>query len=583
MVVWDYIIIVLSSLLLIFLIWKEVIKSLRLRLWWRIIASIIAVSCLGCLATDIAYTTNKKLDVNRKKLLLLTDGYDKDSLTNFINKNQHQVDTFSINHLSQTTLKNFTDLDILGNGLDEANLQLLNNQPVNFHPSKMPSGIVHIDWKRQLTIGENLVVQGTYNNATNNPVTIYLNAFDDIIDSTIIKPLTQQPFQLQCIPKHNSRAVYSTIVISKKDTLENNSLPFEVQPTLPLKVLLLAASPNFENKFLKNWLYQNNYAVATRTSVSKGKYDQSFLNTKTINLDKISPAILQQFDVIIADAGELQAIPKTELSIIKNQVEQNGLGLIVQLDSVDNNATFYTKPFPVISAINQQKKETQLQFGNTNTTLQIEQPYYIKLQANTQVLVKDIAQNSVVSMALFGMGKMVATTLNNTYSLVLQNNENNYSQLWTLLLQKVAKRALAEDNWIVYPAMPHVNQQTNLLLETFAAPTFGLIGTTKIYLKQNQDLPFEWNGTYWPLKSGWHTVASTNNNTKYWYVFKQTDWQNVETSQLINATKLYALQHPIQSEKIAQTSQAVKVIISKVIFFLLFLLSAGFLWLERKL
>ena len=583
MVAWDYIIIVLSSLLLFFLTWKEAIRPLKLRLWWRIMASTIAVICLACLATDVAYTTNNKMNLNSKKLLLLTDGYDKNSLINFLNKNQQQVDTITINHLSQTTLKNFAGLDILGYGLDDADLQLLNNQAINFNWPKSPLGIINIDWKRQLHIGENLIVQGTYNNTTNKPITIYLNAFGNNIDSSIINPLTQQLFQLQTIPKHNNRAVYSVMVISEKDTLENNPLPFEVQATNPLKVLLLASSPNFENKFLKNWLYENNYAVATRTSVSKGKFEKSFSNTKTIDLEKLSPVILQKFDVLIADADELQAISKTELSIIKNQVQQNGLGLIIQLDSTGNNTSFYAKSFPVTTLTNHDKKETQLQFSNTNTALQIEQPHYIKQQNNTQVLVKDIAQNSMASMALFGMGKMVATTLNNTYSLVLQNKENSYSQLWTLLLQKVAKKASAKDDWTVNPTMPYINQQINLSLETIAAPAFGLVGNTKIYLKQNQDLPFEWNGTYWPSKSGWHTITSPNNNAKYWYVFKPTEWQNVSALKRINATKLYVLQHPIQTEKITQISQPVKVIIPKIIFSLLFLSAAGFLWFERKL
>ena len=583
MVVWDYSITVLSTLLLTFLIWKEVKRPLRLRLWWRIIASIMTVICLACLASNITFTTNKKLAINGNKLLLLTDGYNRDSLKKFIAENQQQVDTISIKHLSQTMLKNFISLDVLGNGLDETDLQLLNNKPINFHLSKPPAGIINIDWKRQLHIGENLIVQGTYNNTTNKLVTIYINAFGDNIDSTTIKPLTQQIFELQTIPKNNSRAVYSLIVVSKKDTLENNPLPFEVQATDPLKVLLLASSPNFENKFLKNWLYENNYAVATRTSVTKSKFEQSFSNIKKIDLDKLLPTILHQFDVLIADADELQAIEKTELSTIKNQVQQNGLGLIIQLDSVGNKTSFYAKSFPVTSVTNHDKKETQLQFGNTNTTLQIEQPHHIISQSYTQVLVKDIDQNSMASMALLGTGKMLATTLNNTYSLVLQNKENSYSQLWTLLLQKVAKKALAKDDWTVNPTMPYINQQISLSLETIAAPAFGLVGNTRIYLKQNQDLPFEWNGVYWPLKTGWHNVTSSNNNPKYWYVFKPTDWQNVSASKRINTTKLYALQHTIQSEKTTQISQAVKVIIPKIIFFLFFLLAAGFLWFERKL
>ena len=579
---WYYTVIFFSIILLACLIWKEVTRPLNLRLLWRIVSSIITVISLSCLAFDIPFTTNEIITTD-KRLLLLTNGNNKEDLRDFLKKNGQGIDTITLANLSSSKLQNITTLDVLGNGLDEADLQLLTNKPINFHPSKIPSGIISIYWKQQLKIGESLLVQGTYNNITKMPITICLNAFGDTVDSLVIPAFTSQIFQLQTIPKSNARAVYSLITSAGNDTIENNPIPFEVQAIQPLKVLLLASSPNFENKFLKNWLYENNYVVTTKTFVTKGKFEQSFSNTKTINLDNLSTEILQQFDVVIADAEALQALSKSESLNLKKQIEQDGLGLIIQLDIIGNNNQFYSKLFPLIELNNPNKKDSQLQFANTSTVLEIEEQRYIKQQLNTQVLVKDSKQNSLTSMALFGTGKLLGTALNNTYSLVLKNKQSDYSQLWSLLLQKASKKSFTMDNWNVYPTIPHINQQVNLTLETTAVPTFGQIGSTKVYLKQNENLPFEWSGKYWPLNSGWHNISTPNSNVKYWYVFKESDWQNVTITQKINATELYQLKHPKKDSKITQQTQFVSTIIPKIYFFTLFLLAAGFLWLERKL
>ena len=82
---------------------------------------------------------------------------------------------------------------------------------------------------------------------------------------------------------------------------------------------------------------------------------------------------------------------------------------------------FYLKAFPITPIIYREKKMLEIKYSNTTTAIQLDEPNYIKQQPNTQVLVKDNSQNSLASLALFGTGKIVATTLNNTYTLQLQN------------------------------------------------------------------------------------------------------------------------------------------------------------------
>jgi hypothetical protein len=66
-------------------------------------------------------------------------------------------------------------------------------------------------------------------------------------------------------------------------------IPVFVESQATLKVLILSSSPDFENKFLKNWLFENQYVCAVRSAISKNKFSTEFLNSTKINLDQITP------------------------------------------------------------------------------------------------------------------------------------------------------------------------------------------------------------------------------------------------------------------------------------------------------
>ncbi len=580
MVVWNYIIVTLSALLLVFLLWKEMTRPVKLRLWWRIFATVTAVVSLACIAIPVTYTSTQNITAG-KKIILLTEGWNKDSLDKLLTTGGN-ADTFSLDHFSASKLGAAKLVDVLGYGLSNSQLALLNNKPLVFHSSKLPDGIVDASWKRTINQGEKLVVQGTYNNISNKAITLYLSAFDSNVDSVLITPSTKQNFQLQTVPKHSSRAVYSLVAFTGKQVQESNPVPFEVQPSVHLKVLVLSSAPNFENRFLKNWLYQNNYAVVTRTGVSKAKYERSFLNTSAINTDNISASLLAQFDVVISDEDELNRLSKNELGNVKNAVE-NGLGLIIQADSMLNENAFFSRFFPLMASHTSDKKEVQLYFSGQASSLLQEQPFFIRTQPNTQVLIKDSAANSFSNLALYSKGKIALTTLSNTYSLLLQNRQDDYYQLWSMLLQKTAKQIKEEEQWSVETAMPNIHQQITLHLQTNKTASFGLIGSTKIYLKQNAALPFIWSGTYWPSKAGWHTVSAANGQPFYWYVFNNGHYKSVLATDKIAATKHYATLHPKPYANEATTAFPVKHTIPKIYFFLLFLMAAGWLWFEIKL
>lgn len=577
MIPWfNHIVIGLCAVLLAFLLWKEVTRPLRARLWWRIVATSIAIIAFAGMAIDIHYQISST-DSNNKQSLLLTDGYTKDSVANFIKVNK-KVDTISLSEAATAT-----NVQVFGNGLIQADLLLLKNNAIQFHPANNTNGITAINWSHTIHSGEALHVQGRYNNTSKLPVSIYLAAFGNSIDTVTIAPLQEQAFHLQTIPKHSGRAVYSVITVAKKDTLENNALPFEVLPTQPLRVLVLAATPNFEHKFLKNWLYENNYAVATRTMVSKAKYATSFLNTKSIALDNITASALNNFDVLIADDDVLSGLNANELAAIKTAIVQQGLGLVVQRDSGNNTNKFYQQAFAINTTSNSEQKTLQLQFNNTKEQLTVTQPTYLQANANTQTIVTDDNTKIVAGVSILGMGKIVATTLTTTYGLVLQNKQASYYQLWSLLLQKAAKQTSEDINVTVKPSIIYPYQQATIQLESATESIGVTVQQTALALQQQVQLPYLWSASYWPRQIGWQRIEIASGFSKYWYVFAPKDWAFVQGTDNILATKMYAATHkyPLNNESVTTTKQTAT--LPKIYCFLLFLLAMGALWLERKL
>jgi hypothetical protein len=147
-------------------------------------------------------------------------------------------------------------------------LLLLKGQQIIFHPSPVVTGMGSVNWKQQLRKGEVLYVQGTFVNVEASPVTLLLNGFNSIVDSVVIPAQQTKPFLLRTIPKQNGKAVFPIVALRGKDTLEKEPVPVEIVQSNGLKIMILAASPDFENKFLKDWLSQNGYTVVSKTNIS---------------------------------------------------------------------------------------------------------------------------------------------------------------------------------------------------------------------------------------------------------------------------------------------------------------------------
>jgi hypothetical protein len=321
-------------------------------------------------------------------------------------------------------------------------------------PERAPAGIVAMGWQRRLGKGERLRVQGRWGGGK---VKMLLVGMGQVLDSAAVTG----EFELMTTPAVVGRAVYGLVVLSGGDTVDREEVPVEVSDGKPLKVLVLANSPDFENTFLMNWLGKEGNAVEARVAVSRGKIEQSFVNMKGRMSDG--------FDLVIADSSMVTAD-------LWRQVEEKGLGLLIRVDP----------------------------------SVRIGRP-------GMRVLARDSAGKVIVGEVLAGAGKVIYSASNMSYSLWLAGRKEEYAAYWAMLLREAAREGDPGDEWSWQPGFSRVGEPVELELASGKDMPAGIVGGAAVYLAQDAAFPWVWRGRYWPVSAGWQEAWVPGGDTSWGY------------------------------------------------------------------
>ncbi|MDF2432542.1 MAG: hypothetical protein JWP44_2173 [Mucilaginibacter sp.] len=592
---WTLSVIIICVLLAAFTTWLEIRRINRSRLLLRILASLFGIATLACITLPITYQGERKTSVGGEAVLL-TENYNPDSLShggykliftasNEIKKSYPKARLITGMEDLLATRPAITKLRILGYGLDTDDLQQLGNIPVVYNSLPAPTGILSINWSQQLKAGELLKVQGTFNNAASKPVKLLLKGLNTQMDSVDIQAGKQTGFELTTTPKIAGTAVYNLIAISGQDTIERENVPIIIEPAQPVSVLLLSSSPDFETKFLKNWLSQNGYAVAARTAISKNKLSQEFVNMEKQPMEHLSAALLNKFDLVIGELSAFKTLTGAENSLLKQQVDQNGLGIIMRADDSSKTASWLDDKFKIVTldAKTQVNASLLLQNQKSKTALLNIDPSYICNNYNAQNLALDLQNHVLASSALSGSGKLVFTTLNDTYNWLLTGNNKDYAALWSLLIDKAARRLPPAQKLSVTSAIARVNEPVNVQLESSSAPLQLSTNNMVVPPIQNYFALYEWNFSYWPQKSGWQQTIIDKKDPYLWYSYQKYDWNpliNYKKSVLTKKRSENSLRFASVTKQIQSSG---RYDVPKMYFYLILIACLIFLWIERKL
>lgn len=590
---WTILVLSICFLMAVFAVWKEYARVKKANLVLRIAAALLAVAALACIALPVHYSKSVTA-LDDHSAMLLTAGFNADSLSNYkhtqlftanreIKKAQPGAKLIRLDEL-RTDSPAITRLHVFGYGLTENELKQIAPLPVIFHSPGMPAGIIAVDWNEKLRSGEILKVQGRYKNELDRPVRLVLSGLNTLLDTVSIAAKTSRDFELKASPKNTGRAVYRLQAIAGKDTLQDEHLPVEITPVKELKIWILSASPNFETKFLKNWLAENGFSVAVRSAISKDKFSNEYVNMPAVKTDHLSSSLLARFDLVIGDLSALKSLSTAENGALKQQVTQAGLGVIIRADSSSKTGSWLQRDFPVErSGVKETRPVAVIINGQNGRSAGLKiDPTFIKFQEGTQPLVNDGQKHVLVNSSLAGGGRLVFTTLNNTFNWMLAGDRDDYAAFWSLLIGKAVRKDTANEQWSVSPSLPVVDQPVSLSLETTASPGRIRAGRSALSPAQNPFIAFEWNNKYWPSVAGWQTVAQNNGMAAWWYAFDTHDWQRVKAAEKITATRRYAAENARPDSVTKQIHEKMQIAVPKIYFYLLLLIACTFLWVEGK-
>ncbi|MFD2717171.1 hypothetical protein ACFST9_00490 [Hymenobacter monticola] len=477
-------------------------------------------------------------------------------------------------------------LQVLGQGLSAAELPLLGGVPISWHQPATAARLNTAFWSPQLALGEVLRVEGSaFLPKDAAPAWVCLRAAGAVRDSVRV-PAGGGPFRLRFQPKTTGLAVYELLLRRTGQPLAAEPVPVEItSPELPA-VLLLTATPSFEFKYLKNHLAEAHYPVALRTGVSRGLVQTDFVNQPATALDRLTPALLARYAILVADAATMAALTPAEASTLQAAVSGGQLGLLVLAEAaslpraVPGRAGFAVQPRAVA-----QTGAQLLSWSDGPADARAPLPAQLRPVPELRPLVAGPGQALAAASRRVGLGFVVVSAVSETFQWGLQGRTHVYSSFWHQLLTAAQPPAAPQAAWRTVTRWPRPGQPLTLHLAAAfpeAQPTVRALAggpAVRLALRQDTRLP-EWStAQFWPQAAGWHQVAGPGRTTHRFYVYPTGTWTGPEQEE----RQLALAQRP----SVAPTANAAETMVAQPWpawwFFALFLLAAGYLWLEEKL
>ena len=547
-----------------------------------------------------AYPPQRALPAARAEAIVLTEGYQPDTLRQLLRRLGAGTPVWRYGPDGPASARPLGSLlalaeqrpalrrvHVLGRGLPAAELPQLGAVALRSHAPPAFRGFRAAAWPRQTTLGAALTVAGAVATAPGaGPAWVGLRAAGALRDSARV-PAGGGPFRLRYRPKATGLARYELVLRQPGQPLRTEPVPVEIVAPARPPVLLLSAAPSFEGKFLKNYLAGQPRPVAVRTAVSRGLVQTEFLNQPAQPLGRLAPALLARYAVVVADAATLAGLSPPENLALCGALQAGRLGLVVLADAAPlppnapARADFAVLPRAAAGAAPQ-----PLAWPDAPAAVLAAQPATLRPTAALQPLVQGLGAALVAARRRFGLGAVVVSVVPETFRWALQNQAAAYASFWSRLLAAATPPAPAAATWRVATAWPRAHAPTVLQLATSPFPEMPptlrpLAGgpAVRLPLRQDTRLP-EWStAVFWPAAAGWHRVRGPGPATFALYVFGADDWLGPEVRQ----RQLAAARRTAATAQPAPAADEVRQPWPAGWFFGLFLLAAGYLWLEEKL
>lgn len=574
---------ILLLFFLFFLLFKSKNQSF---LWLRLPLNILMVGSLLLLGLQPAFIEKKE----QKKLLLLTEDYDKNRLQELQNQYPNASTIDYQNTLNfQEYLAKTDSLFILGNGLPTTSLSKLENFKIRLLLNEKPDGIQAISFTKRDNIYKDFLVNGSVKNDTEKSQYLVFEAIGNSKDSIQIAPDSIQDFTFVYTPKQAGFFLNELVLKdSLSQIIEAEKLPIIVEDNESLSIIQLNAFPNFESNSLKNWLKEKGHSILLRSNISKDKYRYDFINQKRFDWSQLTNSLLQKNDLLILDTQSFRQLSDKEKQRLKIAIK-NGLSILTWSNQLDDLENLIAQESLFKSLKLQRNKSLESLVSLKNQKVKVATfPAHIQQRNTIKPILEDTYGNSLVAFDRLELGKVGISLLSETYPFILEGKTSTYDLLWTQILNAFTEKNIQRNVWsasqspLIFPNTPTLLQLNTSENKPFGQVFFEDSLVSDVSLKQDAFISSKWSGNFWFNRSGWHQLSTEKNTLKQpFYVFSEDDWKSLKIGRQIE--QMQAWHQDQKNRRFENINAFVYSLIPLYWWYGLFLLSVGLLWLVEKI
>jgi len=537
----------------------------------NIIVALLTIAALVILVLE----PTREVEINDHQGILLSEGFNVQQRDSLLSLNKGlKVLKYNPKKSIRNQLDSLTTVYVLGEGIKPFDFSRFNNIAVEYFPAKIPLGITQLTYTKKISLGEKVEVIGSYNQPVNGSFLVFEDSRGNGLDSIQFVESSFTDFTLSGSPKASGNYVYQ---LSEKDSagvvINSNPLPIEIKQKQPLRVLILNNFPTFETKYLKNFLSEEGHEVVVRSQLTKGKFKFEYFNTTSLPVYQFTDEILKQFDLVIVDADTYFSFGSTIKNRFEKNIRENGLGVFIQpSDFIFNRSASWS----YFRFNRDDIKEVQI----LNSTIALEKYPY---EFDEEFLVSPIIVGDGKTIAAYkqmALGRVATTTLLGSYQMLLNSSDQTYKSIWTNILDEIAKPKIVPIEWKAETQIPKVDEPFDFSLYT-NQQEFPVIDEDSVRTPMLQKLMVSthFTGTIYPKKIGWQHLNIDGDSTSQFsfFVYDSVDWKALSSTQniVLNQKKFKT---DVNKNKTVISNRPV----SPLLFYILFLLGVGWLWLSPK-
>lgn len=558
--------------------WLEIKRNQKF-LAVRLTALLLAVFAVVCLIVNPSVPVSKT-----STIILLTSGYNPkilDSLLAESPKSQVYQRPGVKEIQRELELTNYRELNrlegnifVLGEGLPRYMQDYLDTSSLQYFPSPVADGFITMNPGHSQTENQRGEITGTVK--LSRASTLTLTGTGTAEDSVHLKSGPQQEFSLSFTPKTAGLFLYTlTATDSTGKILHTEQVPIQVKKQKPLSVLWVSDYPSAEIRFLKNFLEQENHRLTLRYTISKEKYRTEFINTPAKSLRRLDENLLQSFDLVLTDANSLTSLTRAEITALQ-EARKNGLGIITLIST------------PELSKQAQDMLDFKLtRIKSDSARLTVNQqpvkvsaaPASVSSGRNLFSIRQETGGRVVSGYYAHGLGKSGFQLLNHTFRYALTGEHELYAELWTPLLQAVARKEIKPyDLTFTTPFPYYPDEPIEFTIIGGTEKPVVKTGSVEIPVVEDPLIKNIWYGKIWAGQAGWNTVQIDQDSSRYDFFVSQPErWRSMQVFHQQKSMHRLSASTQRTVEKVIHQS------LPPILFFSVFLLAAGFLWLVPKL